>query len=164
MNIDPAEKMIKEGRIEKYIIRKAFDDKEKPWLPDSILWRQKEQFSDGVGYSWIDSLKAHAEKEVSDEMLKSAPYRFPYNTPTTKEGYYYRDLFHKHFPSDACAKTVPGGPSIACMLRSYFLKEEFSYLSQGSTPAAIEWEQSWKNMADPSGRAVAGVHQNSTSQ
>jgi asparagine synthase (glutamine-hydrolysing) len=147
MNIDPAEKMIKPGRIEKYIIRKAFDNKEKPWLPESILWRQKEQFSDGVGYSWIDSLKAHAEKQVTDEMMKSAAYRFPYNTPATKEAYYYRQIFSQHFPSETCAKTVAGGPSIAC-----------------STPAALEWEQSWKNMADPSGRSVLGIHENAASK
>ncbi len=159
MGIDPAEKMIKPGRIEKYILRKAFDNKEKPWLPESILWRQKEQFSDGVGYrtitincyittleflrhryGWIDSLKAHANHEVSDEQLKNAHLRFPYNPPQTKEAYLYRSIFHKHFPSETAAKTVPGGPSIAC-----------------STPAAIEWEQSWKNSLDPSGRSV-GVH------
>lgn len=141
MAIDPSEKMIKSGRIEKYILRKAFDNKEKPWLPESILWRQKEQFSDGVGYGWIDSLKAHANKEVSDDQLKNAHLRFPHNPPQTKEAYYYRSIFHKHFPSEAAAKTVPGGPSIAC-----------------STPAAIEWEKSWKQLADPSGRAV-GVHE-----
>eukprot|EP01117_Protostelium_nocturnum_P001030 TRINITY_DN11355_c0_g1_i1.p1 TRINITY_DN11355_c0_g1~~TRINITY_DN11355_c0_g1_i1.p1 ORF type:complete len:616 (+),score=125.81 TRINITY_DN11355_c0_g1_i1:147-1850(+) len=146
MSIDPKEKMINkaEGRIEKYIVRKAFDDEENPYLPKHILWRQKEQFSDGVGYGWIDSLKAHAEKEVSDEMFKNAAYRFPYNTPATKEAYYYRTIFQKHFPSDVAAKTVPGGPSIAC-----------------STPAALEWEAAWKNMADPSGRAVFGVHSTS---
>jgi len=142
MSIDPAEKMIKPGRIEKYILRKAFDNKEKPWLPEHILWRQKEQFSDGVGYSWIDGLKAHAEREVTDEMLRNAPHRFPYNPPKTKEAYYYRSLFHQHFPSESAAKTVPGGPSIAC-----------------STPAAIEWEKAWKDNLDPSGRSVGGVHQ-----
>jgi asparagine synthase (glutamine-hydrolysing) len=144
MSIDPAEKMIRkdEGRIEKYIVRKAHDDKRNPYLPDSILWRQKEQFSDGVGYSWIDTLKAYAEKEVSDEQMKMAPFRFPYNTPATKEAYLYRSIFHSLFPQESAAKTVPGGPSIAC-----------------STPAAIEWEKAWKNMADPSGRAVAGVHE-----
>jgi len=145
MNIDPSEKMIRkaEGRIEKYIMRKAHDIKENPYLPDSILWRQKEQFSDGVGYGWIDSLKAHAEKEVSDEQMKMAHFRFPYNTPVTKEAYLYRSIFHQHFPQEAAAKTVPGGPSIAC-----------------STPAALEWEKSWKTMADPSGRSVSGVHEN----
>jgi len=147
MSIDPKEKMIRkndpiEPRMEKFIVRKAFDDKEHPYLPDSILWRQKEQFSDGVGYGWIDSLKAHAEKEVSDEQFRNASYRFPYNTPVTKEAYYYRSIFHSHFPQLDAAKTVPGGPSIAC-----------------STPAAIEWEQSWKTQADPSGRAILDVHE-----
>jgi asparagine synthase (glutamine-hydrolysing) len=145
MSVDPKEKMIRpqEGRIEKYIIRKAFDDKENPYLPASILWRQKEQFSDGVGYSWIDSLKAYAEQEVSDEQLKAAQYRFPYNTPVSKEAYLYRSIFHSHFPQESAAKTVPGGPSIAC-----------------STPTAIEWDKAWKAMADPSGRSVLGVHNN----
>ena len=145
MAIDPKEKMIrpKEGRMEKYIIRKAFDDKEHPYLPDSILWRQKEQFSDGVGYNWIDSLKEYASKQVTDEQMQSASYRFPYNTPQTKEAYLYRSIFHSCFPQDSAAKTVPGGPSIAC-----------------STPAALEWEAAWKNMADPSGRSVVGVHEN----
>jgi len=143
MGIDPSEKMIRkdEGRIEKYILRNAHKHDQKPYLPDSVLWRQKEQFSDGVGYAWIDSLKAHAEKEVTDDQLKSAQFRFPYNTPTTKEGYYYRSIFHSLFPQESAAKTVPGGPSIAC-----------------STPAAIEWEKSWKNLADPSGRSIQGVH------
>jgi len=143
MGIDPKEKMIRksENRMEKYILRKAFDDTQRPYLPSNILWRQKEQFSDGVGYSWIDSLKAYAEKEVTDEQLKMAQYRFPYNTPATKEAYLYRSMFHSHFPQESAAKTVPGGPSIAC-----------------STPAAIEWEKSWKSMADPSGRSILGVH------
>jgi len=149
MGIDPREKMIRpqEGRIEKYILRKAFDDKDNPYLPDSILWRQKEQFSDGVGYGWIDSLKAYAEKEVTDEQMKAAQYRFPYNTPASKEAYLYRSIFHSHFPQESAAKTVPGGPSIAC-----------------STPTAIEWDKAWKNMADPSGRSVVGVHNNATEQ
>jgi len=150
MGIDPKEKMIfkdvKPGeerpRMEKYILRKAFDDKTKPFLPDSILWRQKEQFSDGVGYGWIDSLRAHAEKEVTDEQFKMAAHRFPYNTPATKEAYYYRSIFQSLFPQQDAAKTVPGGPSIAC-----------------STPAAIEWEKSWKSQLDPSGRSVLGVHE-----
>jgi len=143
MGIDPKHKMIikSEGRIEKWILRKAFDNKEHPYLPDSILWRQKEQFSDGVGYGWIDSLKKHAEQEVSDEMLKVAAFRFPINPPLTKESYFYRSIFYKHFPQDCAAKTVPGGPTVAC-----------------STPAAVEWEASWKNNLDPSGRSVVGVH------
>lgn len=146
MAIDPSEKMIRPGKIEKYILRKAFDDKEKPWLPESILWRQKEQFSDGVGYSWIDSLKAYAEREVTDDMIKTAQHRFPHNTPTTKEAYLYRSIFHKHFPTESAAKTVAGGPTVAC-----------------STPAAIEWDAAWKKNLDPSGRAALGVHSTSTS-
>jgi asparagine synthase (glutamine-hydrolysing) len=142
MSINPAEKMIRDGKMEKYILRKAFDDPEKPWLPKEILWRQKEQFSDGVGYNWIDSLRKYAENEVTDEMMSMAAFRFPFNTPTTKEAYYYRSIFHRHFPSESAAKTVAGGPSIAC-----------------STPAAVEWDLAWKNRADPSGRAVSGVHQ-----
>jgi len=144
MSIDPSEKMIKPGKIEKYILRKAFDSKEKPFLPDSILWRQKEQFSDGVGYSWIDSLKQHAEHEVTDQMFAQAALLFPINTPQTKEAYLYRTLFHQHFSNDCAAKTVPGGPSIAC-----------------STPAAIEWEAAWKNNADPSGRSITSHQQTS---
>jgi len=143
MGIDPHFKMTQnnERKIEKYILRKAFDTPQKPYLPDSILWRQKEQFSDGVGYSWIDSLKKYAEQQVTDEMFKSASFRFPYNTPATKEAYYYRSLFHSHYPQEAAAQTVPGGPSVAC-----------------STPAAIEWEKSWSQNLDPSGRSVLGVH------
>lgn len=147
MSIDPKEKMIKaaEGRMEKYILRKAFDDPENPYLPPSILWRQKEQFSDGVGYGWIDSLKQQAEKEVSDEMMSRAAFRYPINTPTTKEAYYYRTIFHKYFPQESAARCVPGGPSVAC-----------------STAAAVEWDKEWAKNADPSGRAVKGVHVNST--
>jgi len=129
--------MIGAGKMEKYVLRKAFDG----FLPNEILWRQKEQFSDGVGYSWIDSLKAFAEQQVSDTELANAKYRFPYNPPLTKEAYMYRRIFEAHFPSEAAAKCVPGGPSIAC-----------------STPAAIEWDASFKNNADPSGRAVKDVH------
>jgi len=147
MGIDPREKMVgsHEKKIEKYILRKAFDVPENPYLPADILWRQKEQFSDGVGYSWIDSLKKWAEQEVTNEMFKNAAYLFPYNPPATKEAFLYRSLFQKHFPQECAAKTVPGGPSVAC-----------------STPAAIEWEKSWANNLDPSGRAVLGVHQDAT--
>lgn len=143
MNIDTREKMIdaKNGKMEKYIIRKAFDDEEKPYLPKNILWRQKEQFSDGVGYGWIDSLKDWAEREVTERQMKHAARLFPYNTPQTKEAYLYRSIFTKHFEKEVAAQTVPGGPSIAC-----------------STAAAIEWDAAFKNMADPSGRAVSGVH------
>lgn len=125
-------------RMEKGVLRAAFDG----YLPDSILWRQKEQFSDGVGYGWIDGLKAHAEKQVSDRELAAADKRFPVNPPQTKEAYYYRSLFERFYPSPAAAETVPGGKSIAC-----------------SSPAAIAWDASFAKMADPSGRAVAGVHE-----
>lgn len=143
MNIDTREKMIdaKNGKMEKYIIRKAFDDKEEPYLPENILWRQKEQFSDGVGYGWIDSLKDWAEREVTERQMMHAARLFPYNTPQTKEAYLYRSIFTKHFEKEVAAQTVPGGPSIAC-----------------STAAAIEWDAAFKNAADPSGRAIAGVH------
>ncbi len=125
-------------RMEKGVLREAFEG----YLPDSILWRQKEQFSDGVGYGWIDGLKAHAEAQVSDRELAAADKRFPVNPPQTKEAYYYRTLFEQFFPSQAAAETVPGGKSIAC-----------------SSPAAIAWDASFATMADPSGRAVAGVHE-----
>lgn len=144
MSIDPKEKMVQlyNGKpIEKYIIRKAFDDKENPFLPPKILYRQKEQFSDGVGYSWIDGLKAFAEQQVTDQMLQHAEKAFPVNPPNTKEGYYYRMLFEKHFPQHAAALTVPGGPSVAC-----------------STPTAVAWDEAWAKMLDPSGRAATGVH------
>ncbi|MBO9880024.1 asparagine synthase B [Xanthomonas sp. D-109] len=124
-------------RIEKAVLREAFEG----YLPESILWRQKEQFSDGVGYGWIDGLKAHAEAQVSDRELAAADKRFPVNPPQTKEAYYYRSLFERVFPTPAAAETVPGGKSIAC-----------------SSPAAIAWDASFAAMADPSGRAVAGVH------
>jgi len=114
-------------------------------LPDEILWRQKEQFSDGVGYGWIDGLKAHAERIVGDAELVAAPTRFPVNPPQTKEAYWYRSLFEDAFPGEACARTVPGGKSIAC-----------------SSPAAIEWDAAFAAAADPSGRAVAGVHEAAT--
>ncbi|WP_045727896.1 asparagine synthase B [Xanthomonas sp. GPE 39] len=125
-------------RIEKAVLREAFEG----YLPESILWRQKEQFSDGVGYGWIDGLKAHAQTQVSDRELAAADKRFPVNPPQTKEAYYYRSLFERAFPTPAAAETVPGGKSIAC-----------------SSPAAIAWDASFAAMADPSGRAVAGVHE-----
>ncbi|CAM6020844.1 unnamed protein product [Sphagnum balticum] len=143
MAIDPAEKMIRkdEGRIEKWIMRRAFDTPENPYLPKHILYRQKEQFSDGVGYSWIDGLKAHAAHQVTDQMLKHAKHMYPYNTPNTKEAYFYRMIFEKHFPQESARMTVPGGPSIAC-----------------STAAAIAWDKAWADNLDPSGRAALGVH------
>ncbi len=136
MRFDAVHKMAT-GRMEKHILRAAFVGT----LPDAILWRQKEQFSDGVGYGWIDALKAHAEVEVSDAALAEAPERFPTNPPVTKEGYLYRAMFARHYPGDAAAATVPGGKSIAC-----------------SSPAAIAWDPAFAAAADPSGRAVAGVH------
>eukprot|EP00475_Leptophrys_vorax_P014566 TRINITY_DN20872_c0_g4_i2.p1 TRINITY_DN20872_c0_g4~~TRINITY_DN20872_c0_g4_i2.p1 ORF type:complete len:485 (-),score=47.80 TRINITY_DN20872_c0_g4_i2:132-1532(-) len=143
MAIDPEEKMIKpkEGRIEKYLIRKAFDDPEKPFLPNHILYRQKEQFSDGVGYNWIDGLKAHAEKMVSDRMMSNAKCMFPVNTPLTKEALFYRMTFEKHFPQLSARLTVPSGPSVAC-----------------STATAVAWDETWQKNLDPSGRAALGVH------
>lgn len=137
MAVPPAHKMIRDGRMEKWVLRKAFEG----ILPDEILWRQKEQFSDGVGYSWIDTLRAHAEERVSDDELADASHRFGVNTPATKEAYLYRHLFEEHFPHPDAVAAVPGGPSIAC-----------------STPTAIEWDASFAANADPSGRAVAAVH------
>ena len=136
MGFDAEHKMIRDGRMEKHVLRQAFDG----YLPDEILWRQKEQFSDGVGYSWIDSLRDHAEREISDSELERAAYRFPVNTPLTKEAYLYRSIFESHFPGDHTVALVPEGPSIAC-----------------STPTAIAWDASFAGRADPSGRAVAGV-------
>jgi asparagine synthase (glutamine-hydrolysing) len=143
MNIDPAHKMIDKasGKMEKHILRKAFDG----WIPDEILWRQKEQFSDGVGYSWIDSIKAFAEKEISDSVMANARYRFPTKTPPTKEAYWFRSIFEEHFKNPSAVDLVPDGPSIAC-----------------STPTAIRWDAAWAGMADPSGRAVSGVHDHAT--
>lgn len=106
MTLDPAEKFCKDGRIEKHVLRAAFDTKENPYLPDSILWRQKEQFSDGVGYSWIDTLKDWASSQVTDAEFKAASIRFPVNTPATKEAYFYRTIFNDLFPQSACASTV----------------------------------------------------------
>ena len=137
MRINPEEKMAKNGRMEKWIVRKAFED----YLPESVVWRQKEQFSDGVGYNWIDSLKAMVAEKVTDEQMNTANYRFPINTPPSKEEYYYRSIFTEHFPSDSAASCVPSVPSIAC-----------------STPIALEWDASFKNNADPSGRSVMSVH------
>jgi asparagine synthase (glutamine-hydrolysing) len=137
MRMDPTLKMGGAGKIEKEIIRQAFEDV----LPEEIVWRQKEQFSDGVGYGWIDALKDLAEAHVTDEELARAAVRFPINPPMNKEGYYYRTIFERLFPSAACAATVPGGKSVAC-----------------STEKALEWSASLANVNDPSGRAVAGVH------
>jgi asparagine synthase (glutamine-hydrolysing) len=141
MSIDPSEKMISKGKIEKHILRDAFDYPEDPYLPNEILWRQKEQFSDGVGYGWIDALRDNADKEVSDIMFANASNRFPENTPLSKEAYFYRSIFEEFFPQPSAIRTVPGGPSIAC-----------------STARAINWDESFKNRADCSGRSVKGVH------
>ncbi len=137
MRINPKDKMINGERMEKWVVRKAFED----MLPESVTWRQKEQFSDGVGYSWIDTLKEVVAAEVSEEQLANANFRFPLQTPTTKEEFYYRSIFESHFPSDAAALCVPQEPSVAC-----------------STKIALEWDEAFKNMNDPSGRAVANVH------
>ena len=142
MRMDAAHKMsgtAADGRkrIEKSVLREAFEG----YLPQEILWRQKEQFSDGVGYGWIDGLKAHAEANVTDAEFAVAEQRFPVNPPQTKEAYFYRRIFEESFPGEACAQTVPGGKSIAC-----------------SSPAAIAWDAAFATMADPSGRAVQGVH------
>ncbi|MCE5347550.1 MAG: asparagine synthase B [Bacteroidales bacterium] len=140
MRLNPKDKMITKDRIEKWVLRKAFED----YLPANITWRQKEQFSDGVGYNWIDTLRALTEKEVTDEQLANAKYRFPINPPMSKEEYFYRSIFTEHFPSDSAASCVPSVPSVAC-----------------STPEAIAWDESFKNMIDPSGRAVKTVHKDS---
>ncbi|MDO1513775.1 asparagine synthase B [Maribacter confluentis] len=137
MSINPQDKMINGERMEKWVVRKAFED----MLPESVAWRQKEQFSDGVGYSWIDTLKEVVNQEVSDEQLANAKFRFPLQTPTSKEEFYYRSIFEEHFPSDAAALCVPQEASVAC-----------------STQIALEWDEAFKNMNDPSGRAVANVH------
>ena len=137
MRLNPQDKMCGNGKIEKYILRKTFQD----YLPESVAWRQKEQFSDGVGYNWIDSLKEMAEKKVSDKQMMHASERFPINPPMSKEEYWYRTMFEEHFPSASAAHTVPSVPSVAC-----------------STAVALEWDASFKNRVDPSGRAVKAVH------
>ena len=138
MQIPARHKMVGSRGIEKELLRTAFEG----WLPERILWRQKEQFSDGVGYGWIDALRAHAERQVSDAMMARAAERFPVGTPATKEAYLYRALFQVHFPSASAARTVPHQDSIAC-----------------STPRALEWDAAFRRAADPSGRAVLDVHQ-----
>ncbi|MEC8228568.1 MAG: asparagine synthase B [Pseudomonadota bacterium] len=139
MRLNPKDKMCGNGKMEKYILREAFDNGDT--LPPEVLWRQKEQFGDGVGYSWIDSIKDFVENEVSDQQLASAEFRFPINTPDTKEGYYYRTIFEGYFPQETAARCVPGGKSIAC-----------------STVEALEWDESFKNNADPSGRSIKDFH------
>ncbi len=137
MRLNPRDKMASNGKIEKHILREAFQD----YLPKEIAWRQKEQFSDGVGYSWIDSLKAIANEKVSDEQMENVQYRFPINPPMTKEEYVYRSIFSELFPSDSAARCVPSEASVAC-----------------STSVALEWDAAFKNNADPSGRSVKDVH------
>ncbi|GGX21280.1 asparagine synthase B [Aquimarina muelleri] len=138
MRINPQDKMINGERMEKWVIRKAFES----YLPESVAWRQKEQFSDGVGYSWIDTLKEVVDIEVTDEQMANAHFRFPIQTPQNKEEFYYRSIFEEHFPSDTAALCVPQEPSVAC-----------------STKIALEWDEAFKNMNDPSGRAVTNVHE-----
>lgn len=137
MNINPTDKMISADRMEKWIVRKAFED----YLPSSIAWRQKEQFSDGVGYSWIDTLKFQAEELVPDELFETAVKRFPIHPPRTKEEYWYRSVFESFFHSTAAARTVPSVKSVAC-----------------SSPEALAWDTAFSALNDPSGRAVAAVH------
>jgi asparagine synthase (glutamine-hydrolysing) len=137
MSINPADKMASDGKMEKWILRKAFED----ILPASVAWRQKEQFSDGVGYNWIDTLKKMVSEKVNDAQMDTAKFRFPINPPLSKEEYYYRSVFSEHFPSDSAASTVPSVPSVAC-----------------STPEALAWDASFRSLNDPSGRAVKEVH------
>jgi asparagine synthase (glutamine-hydrolysing) len=137
MRLNPEDKMAKDGKMEKWVLRKAFES----YLPASVAWRQKEQCSDGVGYNWIDSLKALVATKVTDEQQLNAKFRFPINPPMSKEEYYYRSIFSEHFPSDSAASCVPSVPSVAC-----------------STPEALAWDASFKNMIDPSGRSVKSVH------
>jgi asparagine synthase (glutamine-hydrolysing) len=137
MRLNPNDKMPGNGKIEKHILRKAFED----CLPKEVVWRQKEQFSDGVGYNWIDTLKTIAEKKVTDEQMAHVKLRFPIHPPLTKEEYLYRSIFSELFPSDSAASCVPSVPSVAC-----------------SSPIALEWDKAFKKYADPSGRAVSGIH------
>ncbi|MEJ2541627.1 MAG: asparagine synthase B [Gemmatimonadota bacterium] len=137
MSLDPEAKRSGNDRMEKHILREALGH----LIPDSVAWRQKEQFSDGVGYGWIDGLKDHAEARVTDEDLRKAEARFPVNPPDTKEGYLYRAIFQEHFPLASAAACVPGGKSVAC-----------------STPEALAWDEALSQVVDPSGRAVRGVH------
>ena len=140
MNIDPKLKMISSDKIEKHILRDSFNG----YLPNDILWRQKEQFSDGVGYKWIDSLKEHAEKSVSDKDYNNRLIIFPVNTPKSKEEFLFRRIFEKHFPGDDCALCVPSSKSVAC-----------------STEEALKWDKSFLDMNDPSGRSIKKVHNDS---
>jgi len=138
MRLNPKDKMAGNGKMEKWILRKAFED----YLPESVTWRQKEQFSDGVGYNWIDSLRALTTEMVTDEQMAKVNETYPINPPMNKEEYYYRTIFTDYFPSEAASLCVPSVPSVAC-----------------STPIALEWDASFKNMNDPSGRSVKSVHE-----
>ena len=138
MRQNPEAKMCPGKTIEKKIVREAFSD----MLPASVAWRQKEQFSDGVGYSWIDTLKEMTAREVSDEEMAHAAERFPINPPRNKEEYFYRSIFEEHFPSKSAAESVPSVPSIAC-----------------STAEALAWDKAFKNVNEPSGRAIRDVHE-----
>jgi len=147
MGMDPSLKLCTDAsgkpRMEKWVLRKAFDTPDDPYLPNDVLWRQKEQFSDGVGYSWIDSLRDLAEREVTDSAFKQAAFLFPHNTPRTKESYFYRSIFMQHYPQHAAQLTVPGGPSVAC-----------------SSAAAVRWSKEFEKLVeeaagDCSGRAVS---------
>ena len=138
MRLNPTDKMAGNGKMEKWILRKAFEH----LLPESVAWRQKEQFSDGVGYNWIDTLKELTSQLVTDEQMARVNETFPINPPMNKEEYYYRTIFADHFPSDTASACVPSVPSVAC-----------------STPIALEWDEAFRKNADPSGRAVAGVHE-----
>jgi asparagine synthase (glutamine-hydrolysing) len=138
MRINPEDKMAKNGRMEKWVLRKAFED----YLPESVVWRQKEQFSDGVGYSWIDSLRELTSIAITDDEMEKSAKRYTINPPMSKEECYYRNIFTELFPSDSAAACVPSVPSVAC-----------------STPIALEWDEAFKNMVDPSGRAVKSVHE-----
>ena len=137
MRINPSDKMIDKKHMEKWVLRKSFEK----YLPDSVAWRQKEQFSDGVGYEWIDRLKELVDNEISDNEFNNASYTFPFQTPMSKEEFYYRRIFESHFPSETAAKTVPSVPSVAC-----------------SSPIALKWDKSFKNLNDPSGRSVSKIH------
>jgi asparagine synthase (glutamine-hydrolysing) len=137
MRLNPAGKMAGNGKMEKWMLRKAFES----YLPEKIVWRQKEQFSDGVGYRWIDTLRELTSQEVTDEMMSSARFRFPVNTPRNKEEYYYRAIFADHFPSETAAMTVPSVPSVAC-----------------STAEALQWDEAFINQNEPSGRSIKNVH------
>jgi len=139
MRLNPTDKMAgSNGKMEKWILRKAFE----AYLPESVTWRQKEQFSDGVGYNWIDSLRALTTESVTDEQMSKVAETYPINPPMNKEEYYYRTIFTDFFPSKSASLCVPSVPSVAC-----------------STEIALEWDAAFKNMNDPSGRSIKSVHE-----